>query len=137
MSQPEFVVLVFPMVDQVILWIDRSISDSLFFFLLSLSLSLSLLAVMHGLKKNLLSLIYSLQDCYIDICSPEVLSIFTDNFDYQHLRRHFIKGLLVDDVCFAHFCELLSDHFRRIDLCLHGHHMHTNSHIRTLISRCI
>nr|CAN79709.1 hypothetical protein VITISV_009621 [Vitis vinifera] len=44
------------------------------------------------------------QDCYIDICSPEVLSIFTDNFDYQHLRRHFIKGLLVDDVCFAHFC---------------------------------
>ena len=42
MSQPEFVVLVFPMVDQVILWIDRSISDSLFFFLLSLSLSLSL-----------------------------------------------------------------------------------------------
>jgi len=39
-----------------------------------------------------------LQDCYIDICSPEVLSLFTDNFDYQHLRRHFVKGLLVDDV---------------------------------------
>ncbi|KAM0054557.1 putative W2 domain, nucleotidyl transferase domain, trimeric LpxA-like superfamily [Helianthus debilis subsp. tardiflorus] len=32
------------------------------------------------------------QDCYIDICSPEVLSLFTDNFDYQHLRRHFVKG---------------------------------------------
>ncbi|KAH9680328.1 eIF-2B GDP-GTP exchange factor subunit epsilon [Citrus sinensis] len=38
------------------------------------------------------------QDCYIDICSPEVLSLFTDNFDYQHLRRHFVKGLLLDDV---------------------------------------
>ncbi|KDO43685.1 hypothetical protein CISIN_1g0070782mg, partial [Citrus sinensis] len=37
------------------------------------------------------------QDCYIDICSPEVLSLFTDNFDYQHLRRHFVKGLLLDD----------------------------------------
>ncbi|KAG8383770.1 hypothetical protein BUALT_Bualt04G0048300 [Buddleja alternifolia] len=37
------------------------------------------------------------QDCYIDICCPEVLSLFTDNFDYQHLRRHFVKGLLVDD----------------------------------------
>ncbi|KAK9988556.1 hypothetical protein SO802_028795 [Lithocarpus litseifolius] len=37
------------------------------------------------------------QDCYIDICSPEVLSLFTDNFDYQHIRRHFVKGLLVDD----------------------------------------
>lgn len=42
-----------------------------------------------------------MQDCYIDICSPEVLSLFTDNFDYQHLRRHFIKGLLVDDVGFV------------------------------------
>lgn len=41
-----------------------------------------------------------MQDCYIDICSPEVLSLFTDNFDYQHLRRHFVKGLLVDDVGF-------------------------------------
>ncbi|KAG6399642.1 hypothetical protein SASPL_141123 [Salvia splendens] len=39
----------------------------------------------------------ALVDCYIDICSPEVLSLFTDNFDYQHLRRHFVKGLLVDD----------------------------------------
>ncbi|KAJ9185907.1 hypothetical protein P3X46_005483 [Hevea brasiliensis] len=38
------------------------------------------------------------QDCYIDICSSEVLSLFTDNFDYQHLRRHFVKGLLVDDI---------------------------------------
>ncbi|KAI3946571.1 hypothetical protein MKX01_014429 [Papaver californicum] len=38
------------------------------------------------------------EDCYIDICSPEVLSLFTDNFDYQHLRRHFVKGLLVDDI---------------------------------------
>ena len=102
MSQPEFVVLVLPMVDQVILWIDRSISD--FFFLLSLSLSSCCDA---WIEKNLLSLIYSLQNCYIDICSPEVLSIFTDNFYYQHWQHHFIKGLLVDDVCFAHFCELL------------------------------
>uniref|UniRef100_A0A7N0TQL7 Translation initiation factor eIF2B subunit epsilon n=1 Tax=Kalanchoe fedtschenkoi TaxID=63787 RepID=A0A7N0TQL7_KALFE len=38
------------------------------------------------------------QDCYIDICSPEVLSLFSDNFDYQHLRKHFVKGLLVDDI---------------------------------------
>ncbi|KAG9144862.1 hypothetical protein Leryth_018985 [Lithospermum erythrorhizon] len=38
------------------------------------------------------------QDCYIDICSPEVLSLFTDNFDYQHLRRDFVKGLLLDDI---------------------------------------
>ncbi|KAH7543519.1 hypothetical protein FEM48_Zijuj02G0192600 [Ziziphus jujuba var. spinosa] len=36
-------------------------------------------------------------DYYIDICYPEVLIIFTDNFDYQHLWCHFVKGLLVDD----------------------------------------
>ncbi|KAK9673477.1 hypothetical protein RND81_12G169700 [Saponaria officinalis] len=44
------------------------------------------------------SLHNDMQDCYIDICAPEVLSLFTDNFDYQHLRRHFVKGLLVDDI---------------------------------------
>ncbi|XP_058206789.1 uncharacterized protein LOC131320191 [Rhododendron vialii] len=57
------------------------------------------------------------QDCYIDICSPEVLSLFTDNFDYQHLRRHFVKGLLVDDIMgykiFTH--EIYSSYAARID----------------------
>ncbi|KAI3825859.1 hypothetical protein L1987_07550 [Smallanthus sonchifolius] len=56
------------------------------------------------------------QDCYIDICSEEVLSLFTDNFDYQHLR-HFVKGLLGDDVMgykiFTH--EIHSDYAARID----------------------
>jgi hypothetical protein len=55
---------------------------------------INLIKISEALK----SIIYFLQDCYIDICSPEVLSLFTDNFDYQHLRRHFVKGLLVDDV---------------------------------------
>ncbi|CAM6096857.1 unnamed protein product [Calypogeia fissa] len=39
-----------------------------------------------------------IQDCHIDICSPEVLALLTDNFDYQHLRRDFVKGLLSDEV---------------------------------------
>ncbi|KAJ6378182.1 hypothetical protein OIU78_028422 [Salix suchowensis] len=57
------------------------------------------------------------QDCYIDICSQEVLSLFTDNFDYQHLRRHFVKGLLFDDIMgykiFTH--EIHSSYAARID----------------------
>ncbi|TYG86283.1 hypothetical protein ES288_A13G122100v1 [Gossypium darwinii] len=57
------------------------------------------------------------QDCYIDICSQQVLSLFTDNFDYQHLRRHFVKGLLVDDIMgykiFTH--EIHSSYAARID----------------------
>ncbi|KAJ6917809.1 hypothetical protein NC651_012100 [Populus alba x Populus x berolinensis] len=47
----------------------------------------------------------------------KVLSLFTDNFDYQHLRRHFVKGLLVDDIMgykiFTH--EIHSSYAARID----------------------
>ncbi|MED6169236.1 hypothetical protein PIB30_019708 [Stylosanthes scabra] len=64
-----------------------------------------------------LTLHHDKQDCYIDICSPEVLSLFTDNFDYQHLRRHFVKGLLVDDIMgykiFVH--EIHSNYAARIE----------------------
>ena len=35
-----------------------------------------------------------LQDCHVDVCAPEVLMLFTDNFDYQHLRRDFVCGTL-------------------------------------------
>ncbi|XP_068665360.1 uncharacterized protein [Aristolochia californica] len=63
------------------------------------------------------SLRNDMQDCYIDICSQEVLSLFTDNFDYQHLRRHFVKGLLLDDIMgykiFTH--EIHSSYAARID----------------------
>ncbi|XP_023537933.1 translation initiation factor eIF-2B subunit epsilon isoform X1 [Cucurbita pepo subsp. pepo] len=64
-----------------------------------------------------MSLRNDMQDCYIDICSPEVLSLFTDNFDYQHLRRHFVKGLLLDDIMgykiYTH--EICSSYAARID----------------------
>ncbi|KAL6211352.1 hypothetical protein ACLB2K_016579 [Fragaria x ananassa] len=67
--------------------------------------------------KSSISLHNDRQDCFIDICSPEVLSLFTDNFDYQHLRRHFLKGLLVDDIMgykiFTH--EIHSTYAARID----------------------
>jgi hypothetical protein len=47
---------------------------------------------------NLVTIHILLQDCHIDICSPEVLALLTDNFDYQQLRRDFVKGLLSDEV---------------------------------------
>ena len=37
-----------------------------------------------------------LLDCHIDICAPEVLFLFTDNFDYQHMRRDFVCGTLLE-----------------------------------------
>lgn len=35
-------------------------------------------------------------DCYIDICTPDVLSLWSDNFDYQSVRRSFLFGVLKD-----------------------------------------
>ncbi|KAG0125997.1 nucleotide-diphospho-sugar transferase [Tuber indicum] len=37
-----------------------------------------------------------LVDCYLDICSPDVPALFTENFDYQHIRLHFLHGILTD-----------------------------------------
>ena len=48
--------------------------------------------------RQAVQLLTDLEDCFIDICAPEVLMLFTDNFDYQHLRRDFVKGLLSDEV---------------------------------------
>ncbi len=36
----------------------------------------------------------NLMDCHVDICAPEFLMLFTDNFDYQSIRRDFIVGTL-------------------------------------------
>jgi len=35
-------------------------------------------------------------DCYVDIVSPDVPALFTENFDYQHIRRDFVHGILTD-----------------------------------------
>ncbi|KAL8950713.1 MAG: hypothetical protein Q9222_003272 [Ikaeria aurantiellina] len=35
-------------------------------------------------------------DCQIDICTPDVLSLWSDNFDYQSMRTSFLFGVLKD-----------------------------------------
>ncbi|KAJ9256832.1 hypothetical protein DTO207G8_2435 [Paecilomyces variotii] len=35
-------------------------------------------------------------DCSIDICTPDVLSLWSDSFDYQMPRKHFLYGVLKD-----------------------------------------
>ncbi|KAG8529314.1 uncharacterized protein KY384_005950 [Bacidia gigantensis] len=54
-----------------------------------------------------------LVDPHIDICTPDVLALWTENFDYQSLRRSFLFGVLKDHelngkTVHAH---ILSDHF--------------------------
>ncbi|KAF7197379.1 putative translation initiation factor eIF-2B subunit epsilon [Pseudocercospora fuligena] len=43
-----------------------------------------------------------LVDCGIDICTPEVLAQYTDNFDWQLPRRGFLYGVLKDFETFQH-----------------------------------
>jgi len=37
---------------------------------------------------------YDLMDSHIDICTPEVLMLFTDNFDFEDIREDFVKGII-------------------------------------------
>ncbi|QRW00751.1 translation initiation factor eIF-2B epsilon subunit [Ceratobasidium sp. AG-Ba] len=39
-----------------------------------------------------------LMDCSIDICSVDVPALFTENFDYQDLRKDFMHGVLTSDI---------------------------------------
>lgn len=56
-------------------------------------------------------------DCQIDICSPEVLALFTENFDYGDLRSDFLKSILESDLLERKiFCHIISDEYAaRVD----------------------
>ncbi|RKP04784.1 nucleotide-diphospho-sugar transferase [Thamnocephalis sphaerospora] len=61
-------------------------------------------------KKHLeLDLRNDLIDCQIDICTLEVPALFTENFDYQDIRRDFVHGVLTSDLLdktiYAHVIE--------------------------------
>lgn len=40
---------------------------------------------------------FDLMDVGIYICAPEVLMLFSDNFDYQNIRRDFVTGVLSEE----------------------------------------
>lgn len=48
-------------------------------------------------ERDAVALRTDLLDCHIAICAPEVLMLFTDNFDYTNLRRDFVAGVLSEE----------------------------------------
>ncbi|KNC98198.1 translation initiation factor eIF2B catalytic subunit epsilon [Spizellomyces punctatus DAOM BR117] len=51
-------------------------------------------------------------DCQIDICSVDVPALFTENFDWQELRRDFLKGVLESELLGKTiYCHLLKSHY--------------------------
>ncbi|CCU75768.1 translation initiation factor eif-2b epsilon subunit [Blumeria hordei DH14] len=43
-----------------------------------------------------LEVLTDLIDCGIDICTPDVLALWAESFDYEISRRHFLHGVLKD-----------------------------------------
>ena len=46
--------------------------------------------------RDVVELRYDLMDCNILVCSPELLVRFTDEFDFEELRRDFLSSVLAD-----------------------------------------
>jgi translation initiation factor eIF-2B subunit epsilon len=41
---------------------------------------------------------YDLMDSFIDVCSPKVLKVFTEEFDYRDIREDFLSGVLGSEI---------------------------------------
>lgn len=48
-------------------------------------------------ERDALQVRTDLMDCHLYICSPEVLMLFSDNFDYQNVARDFVSGVLSEE----------------------------------------
>lgn len=51
-------------------------------------------------------------DTHISICAPEVLMLFSDNFDYQNIKKDFVTGGLLDASGHDSECEGVGDGIR-------------------------
>jgi len=80
-----------PLMDDLVVGLDRSTSQVLLFENSlkrgAVHVPLEILADHPGatFRSDLL-------DCHVDICSPELMLQFSDNFDYQNIRRDFIQN---------------------------------------------
>ncbi|KAI9291603.1 nucleotide-diphospho-sugar transferase [Neoconidiobolus thromboides FSU 785] len=66
--------------------------------------------ILSKVKNNEFELRKDLVDCYVDICSEEVPALFTENFDYQDLRKDFVHGILTSDLLGKSiYCHVVED----------------------------
>lgn len=83
-------------------------------------------------EHDAISIRNDLIDCRIDICTIDVPALFTENFDYDHLRTHFVSGILTSDLLgktiYTHILD--SNYAGRVD-CLQTY----NSVSKDIISR--
>ena len=55
---------------------------------------------------------YDILDCHVSVCSPNVVELFSDNFDYQS-RYHFIRGIIVNEEVLGNsiYAHFISDQY--------------------------
>lgn len=58
-----------------------------------------------------------LVDCHVDICTPQVLTTFQENFDYQFMRADWVKGVLSSDLLRKHIYAYITkdDYAARVE----------------------
>jgi translation initiation factor eIF-2B subunit epsilon len=81
-----------PVVDDLVVGVDSNTQQLLLF---EDALTNPTLSLPQGLlEENTidLSIYTNLLDCQVDICSPELILQFSDNFDYQDVRRDFLRN---------------------------------------------
>jgi len=79
-----------PVIDDLVVGIDRK-NQQIIHFEDDIKKSNSTIPFGILMEHPEMELRSDLLDCHIDICSPEVLVAFSDNFDYQHLRRDYVR----------------------------------------------
>jgi translation initiation factor eIF-2B subunit epsilon len=86
---------VVPVLDDLVVAMDRTSKQILLFDndITSKDIRIPLDVMMDHPGVNIRT---DLLDCHVDICSPELLLQFSDNFDYQNIRKHFIKNEVVN-----------------------------------------
>lgn len=89
--QPNFSTNIRPLTDELIVGIDSATSQ-IVLYEDDATKRATRLATIFLEDHAQIALRSDLMDCYIDICSPEVLLKFAEDFDYQDLRRDFFHN---------------------------------------------
>lgn len=87
-----------PLADDAVFAIDPATQQLLLYENDRTSGRVSLDATLLTETKSSLQLRYDLMDSNISICTPEVLMLFTDNFDWQTFHGDFLAGVLGNEI---------------------------------------
>lgn len=109
--QPNFSTNIRPLTDELIVGIDSTTSQIVLYEDDPAKRS-TRLATIFLEDHAQISLRSDLMDCYIDICSPEVLLKFAEDFDYQDLRQDFFHNEVQNyELGNKFFVKIVTDEF--------------------------